>query len=240
MRCQGCGRPLYILATETNPPYRCVLCGKPHSPFYAVGRSAMTVRGLKRMAKSEGWSLDLPRGRSAFDAPGPPTSAPSSTVAQGRAAEEEVREWMSGNGWRDARLTASGADGGVDVRARGLVAQVKDTRAKVGRPAIQQLYGIARAESATPLFFARGGFTAQGATWADEHGVARFTIGPVAPCNDHAERLVREVRRAGSRAKRAEARSKFAAQAAEAFGRASDAARQAREAREEQRRGTSF
>jgi hypothetical protein len=76
-----------------------------------------------------------------------------------RDAEAAARDWMFYLGWDNAFLTSSGADGGVDVRASGAVAQVKAQLKPTGRPEVQQLHGVASHESAEALFFSLGGFT---------------------------------------------------------------------------------
>jgi hypothetical protein len=81
------------------------------------------------------------------------------------------------NGHPDARLTSMGADGGVDVRAQGLVVQVKAEWGKpIGREVIQQIAGIAAVESARAAVFSWSGFTPQAMEWAGDARVALFQI----------------------------------------------------------------
>ena len=96
-------------------------------------------------------------------------------------------------GFGDARCTAAGTDGGVDVRSREAVAQVKAQLTPVGRPELQALYGIARSEGRRPLFFSLMSYTAAARGWADEVGMALFRFdhaGMVEPVNAAAEELV--------------------------------------------------
>jgi hypothetical protein len=117
---------------------------------------------------------------------------------------------MKGNGWRDARVTSGGADGGIDIRARGAVAQVKRWQKKVGRPDVQRLLGVATAERAKAIFFSSGGYSADAARFADQNGIALFTVCPVTPCNEAAKALTRSAKRADRRAERAKAREQSA------------------------------
>ena len=66
---------------------------------------------------------------------------PPYQITSWQEAERNAARWMRHWGFGDARLTSSGADGGVDVRARAAVAQVKFEASQVGRPALQRLYG---------------------------------------------------------------------------------------------------
>ena len=98
---------------------------------------------------------------------------------------------MRSHGWPDATTTRDGADGGVDVTARGAVAQVKNWQNKVGIKDVQRLYACAMAERKTPLFFALTGYTAAAAEWADQNGVARFQMNPITPCNAPARAIAK-------------------------------------------------
>jgi len=96
-------------------------------------------------------------------------------------------------GFDDARCTGAGTDGGVDVRSREAVAQVKAQLTPVGRPELQALYGVARSEGRQPLFFSLMSYTAAALTWADEVGMALFRFdhaGMVEPVNAPAEALL--------------------------------------------------
>ena len=96
-------------------------------------------------------------------------------------------------GFGDARCTGAGTDGGVDVRSREAVAQVKAQLTPVGRPELQALYGVARSEGRRPLFFSLMSYTTAALTWADEVGMALFRFdhaGLVEPVNASAEALL--------------------------------------------------
>lgn len=77
-------------------------------------------------------------------------------------------------GFPDAVLTGQGADGGLDVRAVGLVAQVKAHMSPVGRPDVQRIYGVGEAEHAQAVFFSLTSYTAQAIQWANSVGVPLF------------------------------------------------------------------
>ncbi|OZE78244.1 hypothetical protein CH305_17040 [Rhodococcus sp. 15-649-2-2] len=64
-----------------------------------------------------------------------------------------------------------GADGGIDVDSSTAVAQVKQTRAQVGRPDVQRLYGVACSLNNVALFFSANGYSLDARAWADRYGV---------------------------------------------------------------------
>ena len=103
-------------------------------------------------------------------------------VGDWRMAEEIAARWMRKHGWPEAELTASGQDIGIDIIAGNAAAQVKwFTRARVGRPAIQQLQGAAGPHREA-LFFAcnEGGdgraYTYEALEWSTLHDVSLFTV----------------------------------------------------------------
>ena len=110
-------------------------------------------------------------------------------------AEQVAAAWMRHLGFADARCTGAGTDGGVDVRSREAVAQVKAQLSPVGRPELQALYGVAHSEGRRPLFFSLMSYTAAALAWADEVGMALFRFdhgGGVEAVNVAAETLVLE------------------------------------------------
>src|SRR5207248_9998560 len=115
------------------------------------------------------------------------------TIRSPDDAEQVAAEWMRHLGFADARCTGGAADGGVDVRSGGAVDQVKAQLTPVGRPELQALYGVARSEGRTPLFFSLMSYTAAALGWADEVGMALFRFdhaGTVEAVNAAAERLL--------------------------------------------------
>jgi hypothetical protein len=107
-------------------------------------------------------------------------------------AELAARDWLRSVGFVDAEAGSGGPDGGVDVRASGLVAQVKAEMKPIGLPVIQRTYGIARAEGSDAACFALSGFTQDAIEWADQQEVALFVFdyeSDVTPVNVAGSRL---------------------------------------------------
>ena len=110
----------------------------------------------------------------------------------------DVAFFMRRVGFADAAVTRSGADGGVDVRASGAVAQVKVGSTATPRSEVEQIYGVARSEGKLGLVFSFAGFTADTITWAEKVGVALFVLksaGTAGPIGTLATRLVTESQR---------------------------------------------
>jgi hypothetical protein len=104
-------------------------------------------------------------------------------------------DWLRRCGFSDAEVTGSGADGGVDVDVRSdrLVAQVKAELRPVGRPVIQQIFGIASAEGRSAACFTLSGFTSEATDWANGNGVALLVFdyeGAVEAVNAAASQLI--------------------------------------------------
>jgi hypothetical protein len=109
-----------------------------------------------------------------------------------RDAEEAAALWMRWLGWGDAHVTPQGRDGGIDVMSTHAVAQVKAHVNPIGRPQVQQLFGVASSMKRTPLFFASAGYTPEAITWADQVSMALFRFdlqGEPEPSNHIARRL---------------------------------------------------
>jgi hypothetical protein len=122
-------------------------------------------------------------------------------VAEWQDAEElavwHLREFL---GVGDAKMTPPGADGGVDVRGDGVVAQVKFIGSAVTAPQVRQLVGAGL--SARCVFYARQGYTAQAVSFADEADVALFTFtlyGDVTPVSAPATKWLTQVGEAAAR-----------------------------------------
>jgi hypothetical protein len=82
-------------------------------------------------------------------------------------AEQVVAEWMGFMGFTNARPTPVGRDEGIDVRASDAIAQVKMEGVPTGRPVVQQLYGVATAETSLGLLFSLAGYTQEAISWAN-------------------------------------------------------------------------
>jgi hypothetical protein len=84
---------------------------------------------------------------------------------------------MRSLGFTDARVTASGADSGIDVIAAGAVAQVKAHQIATPRPEVQRLKGAATGYGdVLPIFYSLSGYTAGAIKWAEGVGVALFVL----------------------------------------------------------------
>ena len=123
-----------------------------------------TKKALKKIRRDKG--PERPRGISSF-------------VDAEVEALRAVHQW----GYRDARLTARGADGGVDISSKKLAVQVKRlTTGKVGSPEIQKIYGAAHPKQ--PVFFAyqrdqnSRPYSDRGVAEARRLGVALFGLLP--------------------------------------------------------------
>lgn len=106
-------------------------------------------------------------------------------------AEELAEGHMRHLGFTDARRTARGADGGVDVIAADAVAQVKNLNVPVGAPDVQRLRGAAHGERFA-LFYSGSGYSRAAFEFATAAGVALFeydATNQVHPVNAAAEQL---------------------------------------------------
>jgi hypothetical protein len=103
-------------------------------------------------------------------------------------AERILKSW----GFPDAKATTGGADGGIDVRAKYALAQVKFRGSKAGRPEIQNLVGAASGENKALKFFDYKGYSPQAVEYADRMGVGLYVYdqaGAVRPVNAVGRRL---------------------------------------------------
>lgn len=84
-------------------------------------------------------------------------------------AERFAAEVMVTLGYKDARVTQRGADGGIDISSARAVAQVKNWAKPIGRPHLQNLVGAAASIRSTELwFFSLSGYSRQAVAYADE------------------------------------------------------------------------
>ncbi|WP_203721919.1 restriction endonuclease [Streptomyces coelicoflavus] len=113
------------------------------------------------------------------------------TIRTWQDAELAAVDHMLGLGFTDARVTGAGADGGIDVIARDAVAQVKHYSQPIGVGPVRELRGVADAQQHL-LFYASGGYTAAARQFADDRGVALFSLqesGHITVLNEAATRL---------------------------------------------------
>jgi hypothetical protein len=117
---------------------------------------------------------------------------PPRLVRTASEAEAYVAEVLIAMNGTDVTLTPAGPDGGVDVRSVEAVAQVKMEAKPIGRPTIQQTYGIAVAEGRRPLVFSISGFTSEAVEWAELAHVACWAFardGSLEPITEAARHL---------------------------------------------------
>lgn len=116
-------------------------------------------------------------------------------ITSWQEAELNALEWMRAAGFADARLTAAGADEGLDIRSSTAVAQVKYEARDVGRPHLQRLVGArGRRIDLQLLFFTGARYTDQAVAYANGMDIALFQYGldgRVQPVNAAAVSLVK-------------------------------------------------
>lgn len=164
VRCLNCHNPLVTVGYGR----RCAVCGKQASLLRAVGSNGTwTQSGAEKvLARKSGLHPSILREQQ---------SAPSTW----QQAEMVACQWMQANGFRDARLTPPGADGGVDVESRAAIAQVKFHQKPVGLSEMQRIYGIAQSTGKRPFFFSSAGYTPKALQWARAHGIETHSLGPI-------------------------------------------------------------
>lgn len=152
---------------QTTPP-RPDVVNAPAAPRQAVGPTdadrARHTAAVRRATEAIQASAKA-RAR-------PPLVA--TTIRSARDAEESACRWLTHLGFRGCELTPQGADGGVDVRGPGVVAQVKAQAKPVGIAVVQRTYGCAGHRRA--VVFGMAGFTPKAVEWADANGVALFVF----------------------------------------------------------------
>lgn len=106
-------------------------------------------------------------------------TAAASSRADPRRFEDASADLARTLGYRDARTTPTGPDGGVDVRASGFVGQSKAYSSKVVSVGeINQLHGARAAEGAKDAaFFTTSGFSRQARDRARRLGIRCFVLG---------------------------------------------------------------
>jgi hypothetical protein len=92
--------------------------------------------------------------------------------------EEYCAEWCRYLNYQDAVKTQNSRDGGIDIRASNMIAQVKFQANSVGVGPIRELNGVKRGNQET-LFFALNGYTPEARREASEIGMTLITVRPV-------------------------------------------------------------
>ncbi|MEV5786746.1 restriction endonuclease [Streptomyces sp. NPDC052287] len=122
-------------------------------------------------------------------------SAPPSRrqIQSWQDAEHNAAAWMRHWGFSDAQAKPGGADGGIDVRSRRALGQVKYQAAAVGRPELQNLFGARGRDMEKQLcFFTGSSYAATAVEYADTNSIALFVYaldGTMTPVNKTARRV---------------------------------------------------
>lgn len=144
-----------------------------------------------------------PAGQSGRDPTGQPDQPSFGPTATDWREAEQLAVWhLRHLGYHDARPTQAGADAGVDVQAVGVVAQVKHWTQPVGQPPLRDLFGVAQAAGAQPVFYSHYGYTVAALEWAMATRMALFsysTDGQVVGQNSAAHDLERAARPAAGK-----------------------------------------
>lgn len=114
-------------------------------------------------------------------------------ITSAHQAELNAQALMRSWGLFDAQAGAGGADGGIDVRSKRALAQVKWKGGATGRPDCQRLVGARGNGTEQLFFFSASGYSAQAIEYADQVGMALFTYDPVGaaePVNPAASRVM--------------------------------------------------
>lgn len=100
-------------------------------------------------------------------------------ITTAHQAELNAAAKMRAMGFTDAVATTGGADGGIDVRSRQALAQVKWRGGVVGRPDLQNLYGARGGDTSKALlFFSASGFSRQAIVYAEQVGIELWVYEP--------------------------------------------------------------
>lgn len=100
-------------------------------------------------------------------------SLPPFHVSSWQLAELNAARWMQAWGLSGVRVTAGGADSGIDVTSNEAEAQVKFQASAVGRPALQNLAGAARPGKRL-VFFSGSSFSKAAMDFAAQRNIALF------------------------------------------------------------------
>lgn len=95
-----------------------------------------------------------------------------------RDAEWLCAQWLGWMGGANYRVTQQTRDGGVDVEADGLVAQVKHSLRATPSGPVHQLYGVARHRNVFAAFFSLSGYTDDAVRWSEDVELPLFSYSP--------------------------------------------------------------
>gem|GEM_PF-6266133 len=183
-RCRACNRELIAYRGK------CIICGARVRLFERPSKVAYRRRKALKLAENS-LVAELAAARQQQEAQ---EALYQPSGVHWREMERRACQWMQANGFRDARLTGRGVDGGLDIVAKSAVAQVKHQRATTGGPAVQQLVGAAEGRRA--LLFSSTGFSKKAVEFANRYSVALFQqvvltdgTATVEPLNTNAQSL---------------------------------------------------
>ncbi|MFI1958203.1 restriction endonuclease [Streptomyces althioticus] len=204
VECTEIPRPLRLLGESRSSFGGTVVLAGPGGAIELKPLPAPAARVLAEAGRSaDDASTPAPAGRRTVTADytsgapraEPGTAEPSAyhprVIRTWQDAELAAVDHMRSLGFADARVTGAGADGGVDVVARDAVAQVKHYSQPIGVGPVRELRGVADAHQHL-LFYASGGYTTTARQFADERGVALYSVaeyGHITPLNEAATRL---------------------------------------------------
>ncbi|MBY4111115.1 restriction endonuclease [Rhodococcus fascians] len=121
------------------------------------------------------------------------------TIQSYREAELNAVRQLVELGRHDVKATPIGADYGIDLVGNNLIGQVKWQVAKIGRPALQRLFGSRGARTHLMLFFSKSEYTLQAVAYADSVGMCLFLydkVGTLRPANPLAAKFFTGLKKA--------------------------------------------
>lgn len=160
----------------------------------ALGGAAQLAAGTARLVPvvgletgppaPEGWKAwrdpwgrpsDPPWDERDMGPPAAPGTPPGPLIRNWSEAEMQTVLLLHRVGFRGAKASAAGSDGGIDVAGAGVAAQVKWHATLVGRPDLQRLVGAA-GSGRTLVFVSRAGYSAPAIAFADQVSMALLTL----------------------------------------------------------------
>lgn len=111
------------------------------------------------------------------------------TTLTPREAENFCAAWLVRLGHLDAQVTRFSRDGGIDVEAKNVIAQVKHQQSNVGVKPIRELHGVAVVSSKKAVFFTLTGYSSDALDFAHKISMPLFVYrnSELHPCNVHAQ-----------------------------------------------------
>ena len=139
--------------------FRTELANRNQALVIEAIRSAQQEIERRRRKTSEQDSHSAP--------PRGPKPIPLQMGVSHQGAELLVAKWMQYLGATDAQATAFTGDGGIDVKSRRYIAQVKNYSGAVPIASVREFQGVASVHSCRPLFFTSGQYPDSVVQFAD-------------------------------------------------------------------------